>query len=92
MVPLSSVFNFGFEGWLMTFGASMIVLVIGATILCYAKWPLYRSGRFLEFGAGAILEQRTRAYVWAWRLIAVGVFFAIWLVMLGNLRFSLGML
>lgn len=92
MVLLSSIFSLGSEGWLMTFGASMIVLVLGAMMLSYAKWPLYRSNRFLEFGAGAISAQRKRAYMWAWRLIAVGAFFAVWLVMLGNLRFSLGML
>lgn len=92
LVVISLIFNLAREAWLVAFGASMSMAILGAMILCYAKWPLYRASRFWEFGAKAIPDQRKRAYQWAWRLIAVGVFFSVWLAAFGNLRFNVGLL
>lgn len=84
--------HFNAEGWLTAFAMSLGVAMAGAIILCYSKWPLYRANRFLEFGAEAIPDQRKRAYQWAWRFIAIGVFFSVCLLLLGHYRFHLGML
>jgi len=69
------MFFMGLKGttWICFFVVSLALMVIGAGLIGYAKFPLYRCGRFLTFGPKSIPEKVLRFYCWGWRVFVFGV-------------------
>lgn len=59
--------------WICFFVASCALMVLGASLIGYAKLPLYRSRRFFTFGVKAVPQHLVGVYRWGWRLILFGV-------------------
>jgi hypothetical protein len=59
--------------WIHFFVADAILLFSGAGLILYAKFPLYRSGRFFTFGIGSIPQGLKGFYRWGWRIFLIGV-------------------
>jgi hypothetical protein len=67
-------FFMGLSGipWICFFVASCALMVVGASLIVYAKLPVYRSGRFLTFGLKAVPHHLVRVYCWGWRIFLFG--------------------
>ena len=52
------------DSWAWCYGAGLLVAVVGAGMIGWAKWPLYLRRRFLTFGSGALPRRRRSAYRW----------------------------
>ena len=59
--------------WIYFFVAGMILLVLGAALIVWAKLPAYRSGRFLTFGIKSVPQNLAKCYRWGWRVFLFGV-------------------
>jgi hypothetical protein len=59
--------------WVGFFMASFALMILGGSLIGYAKFPVYRSGRFFTFGLGSIPENLRIFYRWGWRLFLLGV-------------------
>jgi hypothetical protein len=70
--------------WLAVCACSIALQIIGATLIAYAKLPLYRSGRFFTFGVKSISAPLTAHYRWGWRVFLLGVTLSLGLL-LGSL-------
>jgi hypothetical protein len=51
--------------------------IVGAGLIGYAKFPTYRQGQLLGWGATSVPKDRRTAYRWGWRLFASGVLIAL---------------
>lgn len=58
--------------WIHFLGATTALLFSGAGLILYAKFPLYRSGRFFTFGIRSIPQGFKGAYRWGWRIFLFG--------------------
>ncbi|MCX6996383.1 MAG: hypothetical protein NTV49_04700 [Kiritimatiellaeota bacterium] len=72
------------HGLLFWFGMALLFAGVGVALFTYARFPLYRQGKFLAWGSGAISPERRAAYRWAWRLVLIAV--SIQLVLIGITR------
>ena len=53
--------------WIWCYAVALVVAGVGVTLIFYSKLPLYRQGRFLTFGSGALAESRRAFYRWGYR-------------------------
>ena len=63
--------------WIYLFVASLVLLFTGAALIAVAKFPAYRSGRFLTFGAKSVPEHLAGFYRWGWRIFIIGAVLAL---------------
>ena len=67
--------------WIYFFIASFVLLFSGAALIVYAKFPVYRSGRFFTFGVKSVPEHLTGYYRWGWRVFLFGVVLSLCLLL-----------
>jgi hypothetical protein len=67
--------------WICFFVASFALMVFGGVLIGYAKFPVYRSGRFFTFGAKSVPEHLRRFYRWGRRLFLFGVLLSLCLLL-----------
>jgi hypothetical protein len=67
--------------WIYFFFASLALLISGATLIIYAKLPVYRSGRFFTFGVKSVPESLAGFYRWGWRTFLFGVVLSLCLLL-----------
>lgn len=75
---LPSMQGRGLWGW---FVASLVSGIIAVALLAYARFPLYRQGKFLSIGPKELPPKRLPAYRWAWRLIILAVCVQVFLLL-----------
>jgi cell division protein FtsW (lipid II flippase) len=66
-------FNLRGAPWIYFFVASIVLLILGAALIVYAKLPVYRSRRFFTFGIESVPPSLTGYYRWGWRVFSFGV-------------------
>src|SRR5437899_8419930 len=59
--------------WLWFFAASFAFMILGGGLIAYAKFPVYRSGRFFTFGLKTVPQHLQGFYRWGWRVFLFGV-------------------
>ena len=59
--------------WIWFFVVSFTLLLVGGGLIVYAKFPVYRSGRFFTFGLRSVPEHLAGYYRWGWRLFLFGI-------------------
>jgi hypothetical protein len=59
--------------WIWCYGIGLAVAVVGASLIFYAKLPLYRQRRFLTFGSRALPESSRSFYRWGYRCVLLAV-------------------
>jgi len=59
--------------WICFFAASTVLLILGASLIVYAKLPAYRRGRFLTFGVRSVPPDLAAHYRWGWRVFLFAV-------------------
>jgi hypothetical protein len=67
--------------WIWFFVASFALLIVGGGLIIYAKFPVYRSGRFFTFGVKSVPEHLRAVYRWGWRVFLLGVVLALCLLL-----------
>jgi hypothetical protein len=67
--------------WICFFIASFTLMMLGATMIAFAKFPAYRSGRFFTFGIKTVPEKLAGHYKWGWRLFLFGVILSLCLLL-----------
>ncbi len=67
--------------WIVVFVVSFAFLIAGGSLIFYAKFPLYRSGRFFTFGVKSVPEHLKRSYRWGWRLFLFGIVISLCLLL-----------
>jgi hypothetical protein len=72
MVAASWVMSLHGEAWLWAVAVSFGIAMFGAVLLFFAKFPLYRQGRFYSFGIEAVPESLRGFYRWGCRCAIVG--------------------
>jgi hypothetical protein len=72
----SEFFNLAASDPRFTVEAALLVAMIGASLLFWAKLPLYRAGIYLSFGPNAIPEPRRAFYYWGIGLALSGCLLA----------------
>ena len=70
--------------WICFFIASLVLLVLGAALIVYAKIPVYGSGRFFTFGVKSVPERFAGYYRWGWRIFSFGVVLSLCLLLSGQ--------
>jgi len=48
--------------WIYFFIASFTLMLLGAALITFAKFPIYRSGRFFTFGIKSVPEHLIKHY------------------------------
>jgi hypothetical protein len=59
--------------WLWWYAIALAVSIFGASLILYAKIPLYRQRRFFTFGNGALPASRRAFYRWGYRCVTFAV-------------------
>ena len=59
--------------WICFFVASFALMFLGGGLIGYAKFPVFRSGRFFTFGLKSVPERLQRFYRWGWCVFLLGV-------------------
>jgi hypothetical protein len=59
--------------WIWCYGIGLVVAAVGASLIFYAKLPLYRQRRFLTFGSRALPESSRPFYRWGYRCVLFAV-------------------
>jgi len=67
--------------WIWFFVASFALMVVGGTLIVYAKLPVYRGGRFFTFGLKSVPAHLQGFYCWGWRAFLFGVVLALCLLL-----------
>ena len=67
--------------WICFFIAGFALMLLGGALICYAKLPAYRSGRFFTFGITSVPKHLAKQYRWGWRLFLFGVVLSISLLL-----------
>ncbi|HMO66266.1 MAG TPA: hypothetical protein PKE47_13765 [Verrucomicrobiota bacterium] len=73
--------NLNGQAWIHAAASGLGLLVAGGALILSAKLPLYRQGRLLTFGAGAIPPSSRGRYRWGWRLSGLGVLLSLGLLL-----------
>ena len=58
--------------WISLFHAAFTLLILGGSLIVYAKLPVYHSGRFFTFGIKSVPAHLTGYYRWGWRVFLFG--------------------
>ena len=69
------------EQWIRFFVASFTLMILGGSLVGYAKFPVYRSGRFLTFGIKSVPQHLSGYYRWGWGVFLFGVTLALCLLL-----------
>jgi len=64
------------------FRLSLLTGVLAIGLLAYARFPLYRQGKFLSLGPQELPQQRIPAYRWAWRLVVFTICLQVFLLVI----------
>ncbi|MBI3874440.1 MAG: hypothetical protein HY300_00405 [Verrucomicrobia bacterium] len=72
--------NLNGASWIYFFVASGALMISGGALIAYAKFPVYRNGRFFTFGAASVPDQLTGFYRWGWRLFLFGAILSLCLL------------
>jgi hypothetical protein len=67
--------------WIWFFVASFALLIVGGCLIGYAKFPVYRRGRFFTFGVKSVPEHLRAYYRWGWRAFLFGVILSLCLLL-----------
>jgi hypothetical protein len=67
--------------WIWVFVASFTLMILGGTLIGYAKFPVYRGGRFLTFGLKSVPPHLSGYYRWGWGIFLFGVALALCLLL-----------
>jgi hypothetical protein len=67
--------------WIWAFASSFTLMILGSILICYAKFPVYRSGRFLTFGIKSVPPHQSGYYRWGWGIFLFGVVLALFLLL-----------
>src|SRR6266487_1547686 len=67
--------------WIWFFVASFALMIVGGGLIGYAKFPVYRSGRFFTFGLNSVAEHLQGFYHWGWRVFLFGVVLSLCLLL-----------
>jgi len=59
--------------WIYFCLASFAVMTLGAALIAFAKFPIYRAGQFFAFGIKSVPERLAGHYKWGWRLFLFGM-------------------
>ena len=59
--------------WIFCYLIGIGIAVLGASLIFFAKLPLYRERRFFTIGSKALPEQRRPFYRWGYRCALVGI-------------------
>jgi hypothetical protein len=59
--------------WVLCYVIALIIGTIGASMIFFAKLPLYRERRFFTFGSEALPEQRRPVYRWGYCCVALAI-------------------
>lgn len=78
---LTFFFNLSGKPWICFFMTSAFLLISGATLIVYAKIPIYRSGRFFTFGIKSVPQNMAVCYRWGWRIFLFGAALSICLLL-----------
>ena len=57
--------------WIWCYAISLSIAAVGATLIFYAKLPLYQQRRFFTFGSRALREDRRPFYRWGYGCVIV---------------------
>ena len=67
--------------WIWFLMGGFAFMICGGGLIGYAKFPVYRSGRFFTFGLKSVPVHLQRAYRWGWRLFVFGVVLSVCLLL-----------
>ena len=67
--------------WIWFLFISFALIVAGGGLIVWAKFPVYRSGRFFTFGSKSVPEGLLGFYLWGWRAFLFGVVLALCLLL-----------
>ncbi|MEI8291031.1 MAG: hypothetical protein WCH99_16320 [Verrucomicrobiota bacterium] len=67
--------------WIAFFVAGFALMVLGGGLIVYAKFPVYRSGRFFTFGIKSVPEHLRRVYRRGWSVFLFGVVLSLCLLL-----------
>jgi hypothetical protein len=67
--------------WIWLFAASFSLMISGGCLIGYAKFPVYRSGRFFTFGIKSVPRHLTGFYRWGLRLFLLGAILGLCLLL-----------
>ena len=59
--------------WIWCYVGALIIGGVGASLIFFAKLPLYRERRFFTFGSRALPEQRRPFYRWGYCCVAFAI-------------------
>jgi len=59
--------------WIYCYFSGLAIAITGASLIFYAKLPLYRQRRFFTFGPRALPIQRRPFYRWGYRCAIIGI-------------------
>jgi hypothetical protein len=74
------------QSWLTLSVGTIVIQVAGACLICYAKLPTYRSGRYFTFGVKSVPASRASHYRRGWRWFAIGVVLSLILLAAGMMK------
>src|ERR1700677_4158395 len=67
--------------WICFFVMSFALLLFGGSLIGYAKFPVYRGGRFFTFGIKSVPGHLAGYYRWGWRVFLFGVVLSLCLLL-----------
>jgi hypothetical protein len=67
--------------WIWFFVAGFTLMLLGGGLIGYAKFPVYRSGRFFTFGLKSVPKHLAGYYRWGWRVFLFGVVLSLCLLL-----------
>ena len=67
--------------WIWFFASCFALMIVGGSLIVYAKLPVYRSGRFFPFGIKSVPEHLRGLYRWGWRVFLFGVVLSLCLLL-----------
>lgn len=67
--------------WLCSYFIGLAIALCGASLIFYAKLPLYRMRRFFTFGSHALPEQRRPFYRWGYCCAILGILLLVCLLL-----------
>lgn len=76
-VPIPSIYGF----WICCSAISFTLMILGGCLIGFAKFPVYRSGRYLTFGLKSVPPGLLGYYRKGWGIFLLGVLLALGLLL-----------
>ncbi|HEV2327571.1 MAG TPA: hypothetical protein VGY56_02145 [Verrucomicrobiae bacterium] len=67
--------------WICFCAASFTLMICGAGLIGYAKFPVYRSGQYFTFGPKSMPNHLRKLYCWGWGVYLFGVLLSVCLLL-----------